>query len=128
MSRTDPPTTLRRTVEQVKHCAEEALSVLEADEDIDHAINRSRSSGPARGLRPQDDPGWPIAMSTFRPDLARKCPFCGGKFEAGYFSTQAPSGSVVRSGGVLHSVPHCKTFEDLDPPDFLKAVRLRGLS
>jgi homoserine kinase len=36
--RTFPPT-LRRTLEQVEHCVREARSVVEAQENEDHAIN-----------------------------------------------------------------------------------------
>lgn len=36
---TYPEVTIRRTLEQIVHCAEEALSVIENEEDPSHAEN-----------------------------------------------------------------------------------------
>lgn len=45
-----------------------------------------------------------------KPDVEFKCPFCGGKVAA-----------TKEKGSVVHTVPTCKKFDDLDPIDFMHA-------
>lgn len=47
---------------------------------------------------------------TFQTDLPFKCPFCGADCE------------TVKPAGVLHALPACQGFIDLDPVQFLQAV------
>lgn len=46
------------------------------------------------------------------------CPFCGGKVRAGHeVKTEDPV--------LFHTMPYCKTFEDLSPDLFLEKARKR---
>jgi hypothetical protein len=46
----DRNVSLRRTVEQIRHCVQEALSVVENDEDLNSALDDLRH---AQGLIPE---------------------------------------------------------------------------
>lgn len=48
-------------------------------------------------------------------DLDIPCPFCGQQFLAGMINGQ--------DFGVLHMMPQCARFQDLDPLEFLKLAR-----
>ncbi len=54
-------------------------------------------------------------MNPGPPDIIFKCPFCGGEVRAG--STPHPY--------AMHARPTCIRFNELEPDNFLKAVRLR---
>ena len=51
---------------------------------------------------------------SFAADVEGDCPFCGGEFAA----------DAVRFA-VVHSMPPCPTFVELDVDDYLEAVRKR---
>ena len=50
--------------------------------------------------------------------VTARCSFCGGEYTAG-FDTDG-------DGVILHTLPYCKRFEELDPDRFLEAARLSG--
>jgi hypothetical protein len=45
-------------------------------------------------------------------DVAFTCPFCGKQ-----------AGAVKSPPSVLHAIPYCKKFDELEAADYLKAVR-----
>lgn len=57
--------------------------------------------------------------ATVTPAVEGTCPFCGGKFSAGYADTPDEKDVPV----LLHSKPHCAEYERLEINDYLAAVR-----
>jgi hypothetical protein len=55
--------------------------------------------------------------STFKAQVAGVCPFCQKKFQAGKDGDG--------NSGIVHQLPICKQFEELDPPEYLRQVRLK---
>jgi hypothetical protein len=54
-------------------------------------------------------------------DLVRfKCPFCKGDASAVETASGIP--------GVMHTMPTCEKFDELEPDDYLHAVNARMLS
>jgi hypothetical protein len=53
----------------------------------------------------------------FRAQIRIECPFCNGVADAGEDSDGLP--------GVVHTLPTCTQFEQLEPDEYLRAVRLR---
>lgn len=56
-------------------------------------------------------------VSTFKEQVGGVCPFCQKRFAAG--------ADAKGNFGIVHEMPMCKTFEDLDIAEYLKAVRLK---
>lgn len=52
----------------------------------------------------------------FRPQVRIKCPFCDGVATAGE-EDGVPT--------ILHTLPPCPSFVELEPDEYLRAVRLR---
>lgn len=52
----------------------------------------------------------------YTPEVSFPCMFCGGTAGAGHTDSGTPA--------VVHTLPHCETFEKLDPLDYLRANRL----
>lgn len=47
------------------------------------------------------------------------CPFCGLEIQVGGIKFE---GELV--DGVLHELPMCETFEELEPTEFIQAARM----
>jgi len=54
-----------------------------------------------------------------RPNATAVCPFCGGRYVAGY---RKASGV----GFVVHSLPWCDRYTVTPPLEFLRVARLNG--
>lgn len=53
-------------------------------------------------------------MKKFQTEIEVKCPFCGGKVAAG-----------SKPAILVHSLPPCDRFNELDADEFLHQVRLK---
>ncbi len=56
-------------------------------------------------------------QGTFVAEVTLPCPFCSGTVSA-----DRGNESEGRPGGVVHTLPVCKRFNDLEPDAFLVAV------
>lgn len=54
---------------------------------------------------------------TFKAEVGGVCPFCQRKFSAGHDDDGNP--------GLIHTLPTCKQFDELEPDEYLRAVRLK---
>jgi hypothetical protein len=57
-------------------------------------------------------------IESFQSSLRMVCPFCGGKVDAGY-------GGQHNAPMVIHTLPYCKEFDELEPDRFLESARIR---
>jgi len=55
--------------------------------------------------------------TTFKAQVGGICPFCKKKFQAGKDADD--------NSGVVHELPICKQFEELDIVEYLRQVRLK---
>ena len=55
-------------------------------------------------------------MPTFKAEVGDRCPFCKGRFEAGFVDGEVPA--------VIHTEPRCAKFDELEPDAYLRAVNV----
>ena len=67
-----------------------------------------------------------MSTESFEHLVGGSCPFCPGTWEAGVVHMPDPEAAAPFAVNI-HSLPPCKTFNDLDPHEFVRAVRMAGL-